>query len=92
MPALLDLGEQLNISNVHECHLAWREIVDANDEVVADVSRLTNVDTAGLQLLLVLKQRLAKASLGIEWHEPNDEFIAVARLVGLESALELGND
>lgn len=85
----LDLGEQLTIGNVHECHLDWRDIVGGSGGVLVNAVRLTNVDTAGLQLLLVLKRTLAQTSRSLEWRNPSSELIEVARLTGLDVELEL---
>lgn len=92
MTVELDLGEQVTISNVHDCHLAWRTAMNAVGDVIIDASRLASVDTAGLQLLLVLKHSLAAASRRIEWHMPSAELLEVARLVGLDAPLELADD
>lgn len=87
----LDLGEQLAIGNVHECHLQWRDAANAEDDICIDAGRLHNVDTAGLQLLLVLKRNVEARGRRFSWLEVSPELTQVAVLVGLQHALDLAD-
>ena len=91
MPVILDLGEQLTISNVSDRHLAWRELADGDDDLAIDGGNIASVDSAGLQLLLALKRAKEQQARSFSWQACSDELIDIARLAGIADELELAN-
>lgn len=92
MDLTVDLGEQLNIANVHDRHLAWRDIVASEADLSVNGGELEKVDSAGLQLLLVLKRATEQASRKFRWASVSDELMQVAALVDLSRELELDHE
>lgn len=92
MELTVDLGDQLNIANVHDRHLAWRDLVASDADLVIDGGALEKIDSAGLQLLLVLKRTVEQTSRKFIWGRVSEELAMVADLVDLSAELELNNE
>ncbi len=63
--ATIRLPEQLTIANVAEVKKQAEEPVQATGGVVFDLSDLTNIDTAGVQLLLAMAQHCKGAGKAV---------------------------
>lgn len=92
MEMTVELGEKLTIANVHEQHINWRQYFASDDDLMVDAGNLKSVDSAGLQMLLVLKQSVERRSRSFSWSTVSDEMRAIAALVGLVADLELDNE
>lgn len=81
------LDETLNINTVLELHSKLIRALKDNDNLEIDAANVNNIDTASLQLLVVLKQEAFKLGKDIIFDFPSDKFIEAARLLGIDNML-----
>jgi ABC-type transporter Mla MlaB component len=87
--ALLVLEPVLNIQNVAALHQSLMQMLSNFDAIDIDASTVTMIDTATLQLLLILKQTAIGLEKSISIDFPSDKFIAAAELLGIAEMLEV---
>jgi len=63
--------------------------LDGGADVTLDLSGVTRIDTAGLQLLLVFVLEMGKHSRRLTLSQPSESFSQSARLAGLSELLGL---
>lgn len=87
--ARISLGAVQNIQNV--CDLRERLITAMAEAggIEVDASAVTLVDTATLQLLLVLKRTALEAGKRVSFDFPSDRFVEAAQLLGIAELLEV---
>jgi anti-anti-sigma regulatory factor len=85
----LSIGEHLTIADVHDRHEEWRALLNSEKDLVVDASEVSTIDTAGLQLLLVLKRSVESRDRTFVWGNTCEELKAVAALVDLDKEMEL---
>lgn len=73
-----------NISVLYE-RLAWA--LDGERRINIDASAVTSIDTATLQLLLILTRTAVKVQREVIIDFPSDRFVEAARLLGLSELL-----
>lgn len=87
--ATVSLGERLTIADVHDRQKDWQDLLDGEKDVVVNAADAASIDTAGLQLLLVLKRSLASRSRNLAWGDVNEEVYRVAARIDLQKDLGL---
>lgn len=87
--AKITLDATLNIQNVSKLYEQMRVQLDGQDRIEIDASSVSSVDTATLQLLVVLKQTAIKLHKEVIIDFPTDNFIEAADLLGLSEMLEV---
>jgi len=87
--ASLVLDPVLNIQNVSALHQRLMQMLTQFDAIDIDASAVTMIDTATLQLLLILKQTAIGLQKSINIDFPSDRFIEAAELLGLAEMLEV---
>jgi len=85
----LILDATLNIQNVNHLYEQVLALLEGQDKIEIDASSVTAIDTATLQLLIVLKQSAVKLGKEIVFDFPSDKFIDSAELLGLAEMLEI---
>jgi anti-anti-sigma regulatory factor len=85
----LALDATLNIQNVTDLHEQLLVMLEQNDKIEIDASAVDSIDTATLQLLIVLKQTAIKLQKEIIFDFPSDRFVESAELLGLAEMLEI---
>ncbi len=85
----LILDSTLNIQNVSHLYEQLLVLLEGQDKIEIDASSVVTVDTATLQLLIVLKQSAVKLGKEIIFDFPSDKFIESAELLGLAEMLEI---
>jgi len=85
----LILDATLNIQNVTHLYEQALVLLEGQDKIEIDASSVTAIDTATLQLLIVLKQSAVKLGKEIVFDFPSDKFIDSAELLGLAEMLEI---
>lgn len=87
----LELPENLTVAHVQALHEQLEALVDdkKNDGIVAHAKDVRRIDTAGLQLLFVAKEAAKERQISWIWDEPSDVLINGARLLGMQSKLEI---
>ena len=83
------LAATLNIQNVAELYEQFSKGLDNQDIIEIDASEVVSIDTATLQLLIVLKQEAVKLHKEVAIDFPSDKFIEAAELLGLAEMLEV---
>ena len=83
------LAATLNIQNVTELYEQFSKRLDNQDTIEIDASDVVSIDTATLQLLIVLKQEAVKLHKEVTIDFPSDKFIEAAELLGLAKMLEV---
>ncbi|AMK78291.1 MULTISPECIES: STAS domain-containing protein [Methylomonas] len=87
--AVLVLEPVQNIQNVAILHQRLTQMLGNFDVIDIDASNVTMIDTATLQLLLILKQTAIGLQKSISIDFPSDKFIAAAELLGIAEMLEV---
>ena len=88
----VSLGSDLRIGRAREVF----NMLDAANKaagksviVVIDAAEVSKIDTAGLQALTAATVRFRTAGRKWRWHNPSPILTNAAKLLGLESALEI---
>ncbi len=87
--AKITLDATLNIQNVSKLYEQMRVQLEGKERIEIDASSVSSVDTATLQLLVVLKQTAIKLHKEVIIDFPSDNFIEAADLLGLSEMLEV---
>lgn len=83
----ITLDDTLNINAVLELHGKLMQALKDNDSLEIDAANVNSIDTASLQLLVVLKQEAFKLGKDIIFDFPSDRFIEAAELLGIDNML-----
>jgi ABC-type transporter Mla MlaB component len=83
------LPSVVNIQDVGELHLRLQNLLDHHQLIEIDASAVTIIDTASLQLLLVLKLTAAKQQKQVVIDFPSSRFLEAAGLLGLDDLLDV---
>lgn len=78
-----------NIQTVAQLHQQLRRMLDDCDKIDIDASAVTQIDTASLQLLLVLKLTAVKSQKEVSIDFPSEKFMEAANLLGLSEMLSV---
>lgn len=78
-----------NIQNVSQLYEKALSALQNSEKIDIDASAITSVDTATLQLLLILKRTAIKRQKEVSIDFPSDKFIEVANLLGLSEMLDV---
>jgi len=83
------LNSNLNIRDVAELHNQLLTAFQKNQVLDIDASAVESIDTANLQLLVILKQEALKLDKNIIFDFPSDKFIESASQIGVCELLGL---
>lgn len=81
------LDSVLNIQNVSQLHQRLLGLLNDNSVIDIDASAVSMIDTASLQLLLVLKQTAGSLQKNVTIDFPSDRFMEAAELLGVTELL-----
>ena len=87
--AKLSVPSRFTINAITEIKNSALELLEGQNDVVFDVDRVKTVDTAGLQVLLSLRQALLANDRNVIWNTPSEEFMKAVELSGLAEDLGL---
>jgi len=87
--AKIKLDGVVNIARVEGLHHEMEDILKQAVPTTIEAMDVSRVDTAALQLIAVFIKDMGSAGAGITWNGVSDEFLAAAKLVGLEKVLNL---
>lgn len=85
----ITLAVTLNIQSVTELYEQLLKQLESKDLIEIDASAVVSIDTATLQLLIVLKQEAVKLHKEVIIDFPSDKFIEAAQFLGLAEMLEV---
>lgn len=83
------LSSVQNVQTVSQLHAQLMQALGNGNKIDIDASAVTQIDTASLQLLLVLKQTAIKQQKQVSIDFPSEDFIEAAKLLGLTEALNI---
>jgi anti-anti-sigma regulatory factor len=83
----LQLGPSLQIKDVEAVHGLLAQALEGEPPIKVDVSRLTAVDTAGIQLLLALRQEGTRRGITVQYCGDSPVLQHALTLLGLSAAL-----
>ncbi len=88
---VIDLGEQLVISNVGKVRAEWMDRIVAGVEspIVIEGGGLQMVDTAGLQLVIALIRELNEDGVSWQWGGRSDLLQSSAEQLGISGMMSL---
>ena len=78
-----------NIQNIVSLHQRLQQVLDSQEKLDVDASAVAQIDTATLQLLLVLKLTAVKSQKQVNIDFPSQKFIDAAYLLGLAEMLSV---
>lgn len=78
-----------NIQTVGHLHRQLQWMLDNSDKIDIDASAVTQIDTATLQLLLVLKLTAVKQHRQVSIDFPSEKFMEASNLLGLSEMLSV---
>ena len=83
----LDLGSKCTIIRAEELHAQMEILIQSGKDVEIDASKVEQVDTSALQLLLSFHQTLSNDGRHVKWNAPSEQLIKTAKLLGVENQL-----
>ncbi len=87
----IELDERLNIARAGELHRSLAAILQAGGPVVVDGSRVEEIDTAILQLLVSLWRTGADRGIACTWAGTSDALLRTANLIGVSKMLHFAD-
>ena len=84
LPLQLSLSGELTIYSVQELKSLLLTAVDGNSDVTIDMSEVSEVDTAGLQLVLLARKELESRGLHLTLSAANSEITDTLNLFGIQ--------
>jgi anti-anti-sigma factor len=91
-PCRVTAGGELTIYHAAELHRALTAQVAQSATLVVDLSQVAEIDTAGMQTLLVAQRGAAAAGGGLAVVEWSDAALECARLLNLADVLSASAD
>jgi ABC-type transporter Mla MlaB component len=83
----ISLDANLNIQNVAQMQEQLMSALQGNELIEIDASAVNAVDTASMQLFVVLKQEAINNNKNVIFDFPSDRFIEAAQLLGVADML-----
>jgi anti-anti-sigma regulatory factor len=87
----LDLGAKCTIIRAEELHTQMETLLQSGHDVEIDASKVEQIDTSALQLLLSFHQTLANDGRNALWKSPSDQLLTTAKLLGLDEYLTMNS-
>jgi len=90
MANTINLPESLTIHTIEASYNEMSTSVsDAGDDIILDAEAVENIDTSGLQSLLMIIKTAQSNQKNISWQNTNDTLKTAANKTGLSEALLL---
>ncbi|CAM4087727.1 STAS domain-containing protein [Pseudoalteromonas byunsanensis] len=86
---MLKLPSELAVSQVEELHQQLLQELETDQDVCVDVSDVSRIDTASIQLLCALQKHLFTVSHKILWHGQSQALSHAVEELGLTEFLAL---
>lgn len=84
---VIELADVVDISKVETLYETLKKSAERGGEVELDASKVSRIDTAGLQLLYCFQELIKQQHGSVKVSSPSDDFMNCARLVGFEKVL-----
>lgn len=89
MSGTIDCGERLSIDQAEKIMSLAETALASSEDIILQASQVSYCDTAGLQLLVALRQSLIQTGHDIEWQDPTKVIFETAGYLGLVEHLNL---
>lgn len=86
---MFKLPSELTISHVEEFHQQVLQVLHAEHDVSIDMSDVSRVDTASIQVLCALQKHLLEVNNRIRWHGESQALSKAVDELGLTGLLAL---
>lgn len=86
---LISLQSVVNIQGVNALHKQLISALEQHQKIEIDASAVNTIDTASLQLFLVLKTTAIKQQKEVVFEFPSERFIESAQLLGVDELLDI---
>ena len=87
----LDLGAKCTIIRAEELHAQMETLLQSGHDVEIDGSKVEQIDTSALQLLVNFHQALTNDGRHILWKEPSESLLNTAKLLGVDSHIAINS-
>lgn len=87
----ISCGERLSIEHVERLYSEMEQALTSEADVELDASQVHYCDTAGLQLVVSLRQTLQKTGHDIHWQGSSENLLETAGYLGLHASLGLSD-
>lgn len=88
---VIELDAVVRINQVSDLRAEWIEALKKFDKIEVDASAITQIDTAALQLLLILKRTAMVENKDVVIEFPSERFCEASRLLGVYELFGLDN-
>ena len=85
----LNCGEDFGLRDAQDFYQQLTSALTAGQSVEVDASKVTQTDTAGLQMLYAFSKKASEIGLGFEWKNVSKDFRETADLLGMSDCLNL---
>jgi phospholipid transport system transporter-binding protein len=85
--AVIKLGASLRIQDVAASHHLLERTLEGGTPVRIDLGELTDVDTAGVQLLAAYGREAARRGIELRWSGETAALLKALRLLGMSGSL-----
>ena len=85
--ARLEFEGEMTIFQVAELKEALQKALEGNEALEINLSRVTELDTAGVQMMLVAQAEAAALGLSLQWVGHSPSVLKTLRRLSLESEL-----
>ena len=89
--SVVELPERLDISCVESLHLELEEVLSVGNNIHLDASKVSKLDTAGLQVLKAFYDESQKRQVNLAWISPSATMIEVTSFLDLGSSMGLND-
>jgi ABC-type transporter Mla MlaB component len=87
----LDLGAKCTIIRAEELHAQMETLILTGHDVEIDGSKVEQIDTSALQLLLSFHQTLVSDGRNVLWNAPSEQLLTTAKLLGVDTHLAINS-
>lgn len=91
-PGIVKLGPELCLANIGDARRQLLALQNATQAATIDISAVTRVDTAGIQLLLACARTLRAKSITLNWRGQSAAISTAVNRLGVGSRLALPGD
>ena len=79
----IKLDGDLTIAQVRKLHLEWSDFLATDKDISIDTSKVTHVDSAGLQFLIAFSLAITKQGKAVTWAAHSKPVMAVLELLDM---------
>jgi len=81
------LPSNMTIGNIGRCHTQLFALLDGRESINVDLAQLKQIDTSGIQMLLLFVSKADLKNISIRWVNSNQLLESVLAKLGFENRL-----